>query len=169
LFLSRGNIQRVNPKTREVEIVRFNRTAVNLGELNRNPADFQLEMTERYVGELLHPDLSQSYDRDNAALLIGEGHARIAAPLYAFAYVLIAVYALIGGPYDRRRYAIRIAAACAAVGGLRVAGFILQGEASELQRYWIIYAAPLAAIAAASILVADLIPRVGAATREARP
>lgn len=161
LYLSNGNIQRVNRKSGEVELVFFNRTAINLGQFDRGVGDLQLEMTERYLGELFNPDLSKTYDRDNAARLIGEGHGRIASPLYAFVYVLVAIYALIGGPYNRRGYAIRIAVACAAVGAVRVAGFILQGEASERGLYWIIYAVPIAGIAVASLLIAGVFPKRG--------
>lgn len=165
LHLTNGNIQRVSPKTGEVEIVVFNRTAISLSALKRDPGALQLEMTERYLGELFNPDLTKGWDRDNVARLIGEGHGRLAGPLYAFAYVLIAIYALIGGPYDRRGYAIRIAVACAAAGAIRVAGFILQSEASELGQYWAIYAAPIAAIAVAALLIADVKPaRRGAAS-----
>lgn len=163
LYLSNGNIQRVSRKSGEVDLVFFNRTAINLGQFDRGVGDLQLEMTERYLNELFNPDLTKAYDRDNAERLIGEGHGRLASPLYAFAYVLIAIYALIGGPYDRRGYAIRITAACAAVGALRVAGFVLQGEASERGQYWIIYAVPLAAILLALMLIADAFPKRGSA------
>lgn len=159
LYLSNGNIQRINNKSGEVDLVFFNRTAINLGQFDRSGGDLQLEMTERYLGELLNPDLTKAYDRENASRLIGEGHGRLASPLYAFAYVLIAIYALVGGPYDRRGYAIRIAAACVAVGALRVAGYILQGEASELGRYWIIYFAPAGAIILTTLLIADAFPK----------
>lgn len=156
LYLSSGNIQRFNQKTGEAEIVYFDRTAINIGQFNREADDIQLEMTERYVGELFHPDLTRSYDRENARQLIGEGHQRLASPIYAFAYVLIAIYALLGGSYDRRSYAARILAACAAVGALRVAGYVLQGEAAEAGQYWIIYVVPAAAALAALLLIAGL-------------
>lgn len=155
LYLSNGNIQRINDKRGDVDIVFFNRTAINLGQFERGASDLELEVTERYLGELFHPDVSRPYDRQNADRLIGEGHGRLASPLYAFAYVLIAVFALIGGPYDRRGYAVRISLACVAVGALRITGYILQGEASEIRQYWLIYAAPLSAIAGALLLIFD--------------
>jgi lipopolysaccharide export system permease protein len=164
LFLSNGNIQRVNKNSGDVEIISFNRTAIDVGQFRGAPGELQLEMTERYVRELFNPDLTKDWDRENAARLIGEGHGRLASPIYPFAYVLIAIYALIGGPYDRRGYAVRIAAACAAAGGLRVIGYVLQGEASEQGWYWLIYATPLAACAIAALLIADAFPlaKVGA-------
>ncbi len=158
LFLSNGNVQRISKETGDVDIVRFNRTAIDIGQFSGAPGDLQLEMTERFIGELFRPDMKNDWDRKNASRLIGEGHGRLAGPLYAFAYVLIAIYALIGGPYDRRGYAIRIALACASVGALRVAGYILQGEASELGQYWAIYAAPLTASILATLFIADILP-----------
>lgn len=155
LYLSNGNTQRINEKTGEVEMLFFNRTAINLGQFDKGVGDLQLEMTERYLGELFNPDLTKAYDREHASRLIGEGHGRLAAPLYAFAYVLIALYALVGGPYDRRGYTVRICLACATVGVLRVAGFIVQSEASNVGQYWMIYAVPAAAIIIASILIID--------------
>lgn len=157
LYLSNGNIQRLSSKTGEPDIVFFNRTAVNLGQFNEGAVDVQLEMTERYLSELFNPDLTKSYDRANTARLIGEGHARLASPLYPFAFVLIAIFALTGGAYVRRGYGARIALACAAVGALRVAGFILQEESSERQQYWVIYAIPLFAIVIAVLLITDII------------
>jgi lipopolysaccharide export system permease protein len=156
LYLATGNVQRVNKKSGEVEIAFFDKTVINLGQFERSPGELQLEMTERYVGELFKPDLTKAYDRENAARLVGEGHGRIASPVYAFAYVLIAIFALIGGPYDRRGYAIRITIACASVGLLRVIGYVVQGLASDINQYWLIYLVPISAVLITSALIADI-------------
>lgn len=158
LFMSNGNVQRANSRTGEIDIVFFNRTSINLGQFEKNVGELQLEMTERYLSELFNPDPEKAYDRENQNRLIGEGHSRLAGPLYAFAYVLIAIFALTGGAYDRRGYATRIVIACVGVGALRVAGYVLQGEAAEQRQYWLIYAIPLAAIIIAGGLIADLVP-----------
>ncbi len=154
LYLSNGNVQRANRKTGAVDIVNFDRTAVNLGAINRSSRDLQLEMTERYIGELFRPDLTNAYDRENAKRLIAEGHNRIASPLYVFAYALLAIFALIGGPYNRRGYVARIALVCAAGGAVRVLGIVLQGAGADLGQYWLVYAAPAATILAALFLLA---------------
>ncbi|MFN0023196.1 MAG: LptF/LptG family permease [Parvularculaceae bacterium] len=148
LYLSNGNVQRVNRATGAVDIVNFDRTAVNLGAIERGARDVQLELTERYIGELFHPDPENAYDRENERRLIAEGHNRLASPLYAIVYALFAIFALIGGPYDRRRYAIRIAAACAAAGAVRVIGIVVQGAAADIGEYWLIYT-PIAVSAGA--------------------
>ena len=149
IYLVNGNVQRTNRKTGSVDIVNFDRTAVNLGAATDSPRALQLEMTERYVGELFKPDLADDYDRENAGRLIAEGHNRLAAPLYAFAYALLAIFALIGGPYDRRGYVVRIALACAAAGAVKVIGIVLAGVAADLQQFWLIYAPPALTIAVA--------------------
>ena len=149
LYLVNGNVQRTNRKTGAVDIVNFDRTAVNLGAVSQRPRDLQLEMTERYVGELFKPDPASEYDRRNAGRLIAEGHNRLASPLYVFAYALLAIFALIGGPYNRRGYVLRIALACATAGAVRVVGIVLAGVAGETQQYWLVYAPPALTIAVA--------------------
>jgi lipopolysaccharide export system permease protein len=153
LYLVNGNVQRTNRRTGAVDIVNFDRTAVNLGAVSDKPRDLLLEMTERYPRELFNPDMTSEYDRKNAGQLIAEGHNRLASPLYVFAYALIAIFALIGGPYDRRGYVLRIALACAAAGGVRVLGIVLAGLAGDIQQYWIVYAPPLLTIAVALALL----------------
>jgi lipopolysaccharide export system permease protein len=146
LYLSNGNLQRRDPATGAVDIVEFAQTAVDLSSINAQNAYAPLEMTERYLGELLRPDMTQGWERENRARLVAEGHNRLAAPLYAIAYALIAIYAMLAGGYNRRGYFIRVLAACAAVGVLRVAGFVLQATAADSEQYWLVWAAPIAAI-----------------------
>lgn len=153
LYLVNGNVQRTNRKTGAVDIVNFDRTAVNLGAVSDKPRDLQLEMTERYVGELFNPNLASDYDRKNASRLIAEGHNRLASPLYVFAYALLAIFALIGGPYDRRGYVLRIGLACGAAGAVRVIGIVFAGVAGDFQAYWLVYTPPALTIVVALCLL----------------
>lgn len=142
LLLKRGNIQRVARYTGKVSIVRFEEWAVNLAAFEDRPRELQLELTERYLGELFRPDMSNPYDKANAGKLIAEGHARIAAPIYAFAYVLVGLYALIGGPYSRRGYFFRVSIAGAGIFVIRVLGYVAQGVVEASAAYWTLYAIP---------------------------
>jgi lipopolysaccharide export system permease protein len=164
LFLANGNIQRVSPDTGQIDIASFQTTAINLDRYRRSGGDLQLELTERYLSELFHPNLNDAWDRQNRRALIAEGHGRLAAPIYAFAYVLIALFAVTGGPYNRRSYGLRLLAACAAAGGLRVGGIVLQGFAGAAAPFWTLYALPLVAAALSVALIAGLRP-LGAARR----
>lgn len=153
LLLKNGSIHRAAPYSGKVDIIRFQDWAVNINAITDTPGEFQLELTERYLGELLNPDMSKPYDRANVYKLLAEGHARLSSPLYAFAYVLIALYALIGGAYTRRSYFMRVAAAGAVIFSLRIAGFIIQGLAGSAGAVWMVYTPPLAAIGAATFLL----------------
>ena len=68
--------------------------------------------------------MTNYYDYDNVNLLLAEGHARMSAPLLNIAMAMLAIYAVLGGDFSRRGYALRIAVASAAAltaaaGGLR--------------------------------------------------
>lgn len=158
LYLADGDIQRVDPENGGVDILAFSRIAIDLGQFGQGGDPLLLESTERYLGELLNPDLNHPYDKANAGKLIAEGHARLAGPLYAVSYALVAVAALTLGSYSRRRYGVRIAAACAFAGVLRVLGFVLQGDAAESGRFWLVYAPPIFGAIAALILLAKRYP-----------
>lgn len=154
LSLVNGSVQVVSASTDAVDIVRFHQTVINIAEFTGAQNDLQLEYTERYLSELFNPDMEREWDRQNARQLVAEGHNRLASPLYAFAYVLIAAFALTGGAYSRRGHVLRIAAACAAAGALRVVGFVVQGLSAQTGANWMQYALPLLAAAAAGALLA---------------
>lgn len=154
--LSNGNYQRPNPRTEFVEIVHFDQLAVELSRFTQGADDLLLETTERYPHELFNPDMAKAWDRENARRLMAEGHSRYAAPLYAFAFVLIALYAFVGGAYNRRGYGLRIAIACAAAGLVRVGGIVMQGVAADFGQYWLVYAPVMAATVVALALLAGV-------------
>lgn len=157
LHLAGGSVQTLDPATGEVTIVRFDETALDLSAMRKGGGPRRMESSERFVSELLAPDLSDPWERANASKLRAEGHARLSAPLYVTAFVLIALAALLTGPYSRRGYAMRIALAAAAVLATRVAGFAAQTAAADAPvLWWSIYAAPLAAIAACAALLSGL-------------
>ncbi len=153
LVLKRGNIQRVARYTGKVSIVRFEEWAINLAAFNDRPHELQLELTERYLGELFNPDMSNAYDQANATKLIAEGHARISGPIYTFAYVLVGLYALIGGPYSRRGYFLRVSIAGSVIFVIRVSGFVAQGFVETSAAYWTLYAIPTVVVLTAGILL----------------
>ncbi|NNE39786.1 MAG: LptF/LptG family permease [Marinicaulis sp.] len=153
LFLKNGNVQRTDEETGNVSIIRFEESLVNVSSIQKGTGELTLELTERYPSELLNPDMTKPYDRANAGKLIAEGHARYASPIYAFAYALIALYAMIGGSYNRRGYAIRAAIGGGAIAIVRVLGYIAQSIAESGGAIWLIYTVPAAAALSAAILL----------------
>ncbi len=168
LFLRKGNIQRRSGDTGEVDMVRFEELALNVAAYQSGRQELVLELTERYPHELLNPDMTKPYDRANAGKLIAEGHARYAGPLYAFAYVLIGLYAMIGGPYSRRGYLLRMAAAGGVIFLLRVGGFLAQGLVAEHGGYWLVYAIPLEAIIILTVMLYAPPLQIGRLSRRRR-
>ncbi len=157
LLLRNGNIQRVERYTGDVNIIRFEESAINIAQFGNDRGELQLELTERYLGELLNPDMSKPYDRLNASKLIAEGHSRLASPIYVFAYIFVGLYALIGGAYSRRDYFVRVALSCVVIFAIRVGGFVAQGLVEGSEAYWIIYAIPsTAAVIFAGLLFAPV-------------
>ncbi len=147
LFLARGNTQTRDKETGEIQIIRFQQFDIDMSQYERSGGEIQLELTERYLGELLNPDLENLWDRRNAGRLIAEGHSRIAAALYNFAYVLIAVVAIICGAHSRRGYGRRIAIAVGAAIAMRTFGIVVQSAAAEVPALNPLqYAVPVAAI-----------------------
>lgn len=155
LYLARGNVQHVSAEADAVDFIRFEETAINVSSFNDRTADFQMELTERYPSELFNPDMDNPWDRMNAGKLVAEGHNRLSSPLYAFAFVLIGLYFLLGGAYNRRGYLLRIAVASGFVVALRVAGFVIQGLVATTGAFWMLYAAPSVAIIVFAFLLSD--------------
>lgn len=155
LYLKNGNVQTVDEAEGTIEFINFKDTAVNISDFSKGGGELQLELTERYLSELFRPDMTNAWDRENASKLIAEGHNRLASPLYAFAYVLLAIYTLIGGSYSRQGYGRRIAIAAAGAGALRIGGFVIQGLTAENYYYWMQYALPIGAILAFSYLISN--------------
>lgn len=146
LILADGNIQTTDPDTGEVNIVDFDLYQFYMAPYVQTRRELLLELTERYPSELFNPDLSGPWERANEGRLYAEGHARFAAALYNYVFVLIAIVALAGGAYSRRGYPMRIAAASIAALGVRGVGFFAQSAAADAPFLnWTQYAVPLAA------------------------
>ena len=92
--------------------------------LNYKPSD-------RYLHELLFPDLQQGWEQKNRKALMAEGHARIATPLYNIAFMALALWAIIGGGFSRLGYGRRMVVAFGVMTLTRVLGFVAQAQAEH--------------------------------------
>lgn len=79
--------------------------------------------SDRYLHELFKPDLTQAEDARNRKKFAAEGHARLAAPLYDIAFVLLALAGVLGGAFSRNGYMQRIAIVAGVAIGVRILGF----------------------------------------------
>jgi len=80
LLMAAGNIQRLETGDGgDVSFLFFDQYALDMSQFAKPTGEFQLELTERFLSELLHPDFDYRWDRDNAGRLVAEGHNRRAA------------------------------------------------------------------------------------------
>ena len=104
------------------------------------------KISDRYLHELLFPDLQQDWERRNRVKMIAEAHSRLSAPLYNLAFMAMALAAVIGGPFSRLGYSRRILAVSAAAAVVRILGFGAQAACESNAWFNIVqYALPLAA------------------------
>ena len=104
------------------------------------------KISDRFLHELLFPDLQQDWEQRNRVKMIAEANNRLSAPLYNIAFMAMALAAVIGGPFSRLGYGRRILMVGAAAAVVRILGFGAQAVCER--NVWcnlIQYALPLGA------------------------
>ncbi len=99
---------------------------------------------DRYLHELLKPDLTQADEKRNRKRLLAEAHARLASPLFDLALMALALAAVIGGSFSRTGYGRRIMIVSGLAILVRVLGFAAQAACDSNAGLNVIqYAVPL--------------------------
>jgi lipopolysaccharide export system permease protein len=123
LLLHNGSIQRQESSQRDPAIVRFDRNAFDLSQFT-NRMTIKYSVRERYLWQLISPDLDDPNFASNPAQYRAELNDRLIAIVYPFAFAVI-VFAFLGAPRTTRQSrAWSIAALIAAVTGVRAIGFV---------------------------------------------
>jgi lipopolysaccharide export system permease protein len=124
LILENGSIQRHETKQRDPNIVLFDRYAFDLSQFGGSgPQIIKYSVRERYLWQLLNPDPNDPQYKEQPGQFRAELHDRLLAPIYPFAFVLIA-FAFLGAPRTTRQSPVwSIAAVIGAVSTLRLIGF----------------------------------------------
>lgn len=124
LVLENGSMQRQEQSRRDPDIVRFNQNFFDLTKFSSGPTTISYSVRERYLWELWRPDPNDPQFKAQPGQFRAEFHDRILAPLYPFAFVIIA-YVYLGAPRTTRQS--RAWSLMGAVGGvalLRLVGFV---------------------------------------------
>lgn len=101
VFLVNGNRQQLHRDTGKVDLLYFEKYSMDLALGGVSPDDRSRESSELPLGELLQAtpeEFGKAYGKFYA-----EGHQRIASPIEAPALALVAVAALLVGPFNRRQ------------------------------------------------------------------
>ncbi|MGP1394305.1 MAG: LPS export ABC transporter permease LptF [Inquilinaceae bacterium] len=143
-----GSRQEADRETGQVSFLFFDQYAIDLEVLTPDLSQRQRDPRERFVGELLNPDMSNSYEASIAPRLITEGHDRLAGPLLAFGLVFLALGMLWSGEFNRRSQTRRLVAAIVSVVALQSMALGVSGLAREtIVPYGMIYAVPALGVA----------------------
>jgi len=86
----------------DLVLVEFGNTAIDIGVSSEGSASLWRQPEERFLPELLSPDLSDGNDSFYRLKLLAEGHSRIAIALLPLAYTCIALAFILRGSYSRR-------------------------------------------------------------------
>ncbi|HTY70261.1 MAG TPA: LPS export ABC transporter permease LptF [Alphaproteobacteria bacterium] len=111
-----GNRQTVDKADNKFSVLYFDRYSAELGRTGSGETTDVArwrQPRERYLNELLFPDMNSQMDRDNYNQLVTEGHMRLTSSLYGLAFALIALATLLPGDYNRRGQGKRIILAVA--------------------------------------------------------
>jgi lipopolysaccharide export system permease protein len=123
LILEAGSVQRQEAKQRDPNIVLFDRYAFDLSQFSGGPQIVKYSVRERYLWQLIWPEPTDTLAKDQPGQFRAELHDRLLAPVYPFAFVLIA-FAFLGPPRTTRQSAAwSITSVILAATTLRLIGF----------------------------------------------
>ncbi len=159
LVMENGTILVRQTETANVSLLQFDSYTFDLSQFAEPRGPHSRDLSERYLHELLVPDLSRNWDRRNIDRLYAEAHDRLSSPLYNLALALIPFVAVVCGIYNRRGYSGRIAAAMAAAVGVRLTGFGVQALAATTPVMApLLYLIPIAAIMVCFLAIGGWLP-----------
>jgi len=159
LVMENGTILHRDVTTNNVSLLQFDSYVFDLSQFIEPRGPHSRDLSERYLSELLNPDLTRTWDRRNIDRLYAEAHDRLSSPLYNLALALIPFVAVVCGTFNRRGYAGRIAVAMGAAIGVRLAGFGMQAlAASSPGLALLLYVIPVGAILACLLVISGVLP-----------
>lgn len=130
LILQNGQRQTIR-NNGALESFNFQQSPLELSAFANDQKAIVMEESDRFLPELFYPDMNNYYDAANTKMFLAEGHQRMAAPLLNVAMAMLALYAVLGGDFNRRGYARRIAMASAGAVLLRLLAFQTTAAAGD--------------------------------------
>ena len=154
LVMFQGYVHRLNDedKDKNVQIVAFDQNMLDISEFSpKDNSDKDLRPREKYIGDLINPDMSNPATQRNYGQIRSELHDRLATPLYPLAFAFVAIALLAHARTTRESRWAQILLAFGIALGLRVAG-ITAGNLVAVNAWAVllVYAIPLGAILVAA-------------------
>jgi lipopolysaccharide export system permease protein len=165
LIMLKGNIERAEESGSKLSVLKFDRYVFDLDEYAGQPRASERETSERYLSELLEPQLTGMNQDARRGVYQAEAHNRLSAPLYCLAFALIALAATAKGHMARASYALRLSGAALMGALLRLLGYAAQGTAARNPQFLpVLYLIPLVGILIGAAILAD-VPLIPMAVR----
>lgn len=109
IIMVNGDRQQLDPQTRKLSVLTFERYTLDLGSLQDAPVVRFRGAQERFMGELLFP--SGQFDPLIRHSFVMEAHERMLVPLSVFGFSFIPLACLLPGEFSRRGQVKRVIAA----------------------------------------------------------
>lgn len=147
LLMHRGSNQEFS-KTGVLNFLSFDDYVFDLSQFLTGDEMVHYKPSDRYLHELLFPDMTQDWEKKNYLKLLAEGHSRLSTPLYNITFMAFALWAIIGGGFSRLGYGRRIASIGGAAAAVRILGFVIQAGSEDAAWINVLqYVVPVAACA----------------------
>ena len=104
----------------------FDEYTLDLGQYINTEDKLHFKTADRYLHELVHPDLTQLWEQRNRKQMLSEGHYRLSSPLYSITFMSLAIWAVLGSGFSRLGYGRRVARAALVASLIRIIGFGVQ-------------------------------------------
>jgi lipopolysaccharide export system permease protein len=101
----------------------FAQTVVDLSPYAAMTEQVRYKPSDLYLTQLFNPSPADLERVGSAGELMAEGHSRLSAPLYALMAMAMALTAILGGPFSRTGYGLRIARVAGVFLLVRIAGY----------------------------------------------
>ncbi len=128
VLLLSGSRQEIDHQTGRLNVLTFGQNEIDLAD-NKGTANVRLQdMSELSLGELLDPHPANARDIPK---WIAEGHKRLATPLTAISYAMVALFAVLSGTFRRHGSFLRPLMAIAAMVVLLAFGLAMENLAAR--------------------------------------
>ena len=127
VLLENGTRQQIDQKTGRLEVLRFRQDLIDMSSGQKPDATRQRDPDELSMSELLNPPKGSVAPQSIPKLLV-EAHRRLAGPIAALSFTLVALASVLSGAFTRRADYLRPTIAILVV----VGGMVLQLAAQNL-------------------------------------
>ena len=157
LIMLNGNIERAEESGSRLSVLKFDRYVFDLDEYAGQQRATERETSERFLSELLEPQVTGDNQEVRRGVYLAEAHNRLSGPLYCLAFALIALAATAKGHMLRTSYALRLSGAALLGALLRLLGYAAQGTAARNPAFFpVLYLLPLAGMVIGAAILADV-------------